>query len=217
MLAAASTAAASHAERDAMAPIEWVEADVVTWEPEADRFDAVISRFGVMFFSDPVAAFGHLARAARPGGRLAVATWQRRDSSPLFAVPLYASLEVVLAQRIGAATGDVDIDGVVPADDQGPFSLHDPAAIRALLEQAGWSKVNVDQHLLPMPFAGGAPPDVAATAALDFGPTRLLLQDADDDLIDAAVKAIADAFSEHVDSHGHVVLAGAINVVTGTA
>src|SRR5262249_13867713 len=86
MLGAAATAA-SRAGGDA-APIEWIEADAVTWTPDGPPRDVVISRFGVMFFSDPGAAFANLARATRANGRLAFASWQRRDDSATFAVPL---------------------------------------------------------------------------------------------------------------------------------
>ncbi len=86
-------AAAAEPARDGAAPVEWVTADAVTWPPTPDAFDVVLSRFGVMFFSDPTAAFTRLATATRSGGRLAMTVWARRDDSDLFAVPLRAALE----------------------------------------------------------------------------------------------------------------------------
>ena len=110
-------AAAVPATADA-APIDWLLADATTWSPpDPPAYDVVLSRFGVMFFSDPAAAFAHLAQATRPGGRLALAVWDRRDASELFAVPLRAALEAMAGHGV---TPDV------PADDEGPFSLHDP-------------------------------------------------------------------------------------------
>jgi SAM-dependent methyltransferase len=201
MLAAAATAGTAS---PADAATEWVQADAVTWTPPMGAFDVVLSRFGVMFFSDPAAAFAHLAEAARPdGGRLAFAAWQRRDESDLFAVSLHA---VVAALPHLAPE--------VPADDEGPFSLADTEALVALLAGAGWADVAVVAHRLAMPFAGGVDRTAAATAALDFGATRALLAGRAEDEVAAAEAAIADAFADHLDDHGHVVLTGAIHVVT---
>jgi SAM-dependent methyltransferase len=204
MLAAAAAAAGtaeSGGSGDAV--VEWVRAHAVTWVPPAGAFDVVLSRFGVMFFSDPFAAFGHLADATRPGGRLAFAAWQRRDESDLFAVALHAA--VATLPHLAAA---------VPPDDEGPFSLARTDALSALLQDAGWSDVAVAPHRLAMPFAGGVDRTAAAHAALDFGATRSLLADRPADEVAAAEAAIADAFADHLDEHGHVVLTGAVHVVT---
>ena len=214
MLAAAAVSAA-RCDGD-LAPIEWVEADAVTWVPDGPRHDVVISRFGVMFFSDPPAAFANLARATRAGGRLAFAAWQRRDDSATFSVPFRAAVDVLRSRGIRATAAGVDLDDIVAADADGPFSLHDRAATARLLEGAGWADVSVEQHRLELPFAGGASPADAAVAALDYGPTRLVLSGMDEDVLDAAKRAISDAFADHVDNDGRIVLSAAINVVSAT-
>jgi SAM-dependent methyltransferase len=188
------------------AGIEWVEADAVSWTPPADGFDVVISRFGVMFFSDPAAAFANLAAATRPGGRLAVAVWAHRHHSPLFEVPLQAVLDVRRAHGLGEPAG--------LAPDGGPFSLGDVAATGALLVGAGWSDVDTREHDIDLLMAGGLDPEAAAAASTDFGPTRLALADLDADLEREAVAAVADRYGDHVDDHGRVVLAGRVIVVT---
>lgn len=193
MLEAARTTAPERGS----APIEWLAADAARWEPSRS-YDAVISRFGVMFFSDPVAAFRTLARAS---SRLAVAVWARRDESDLFRVPLRAALGVV------GENADLP-------DDAGPFSLHAP---RPLLEAAGWGDVEVVRRTLMLPFAGGLSPEAAAVAALDFGPVRTITTDLDERSRDAVKAAIAQAFEGHVDAGGHVVLSGQVNVVTASA
>jgi hypothetical protein len=68
--------------------------------------------------------------------------------------------------------------------------------------------------VLPLPFAGGAPPAAAAEAALDFGPTRLALGGMDEAVVRAAKEAIEEAFTDHLDGDGGVLLSGAFNVVT---
>ncbi len=211
--AAASTA---HPDDAAVASMEWIEADAVTWEPEELQYDVVLSRFGVMFFSDPPAAFANLAHATRAGGRLAFAAWQRRDESALFSVPLHATLGALRSRGIGSTASGVDFDEFIAADSEGPFSLQDPVATASLLHRAGWSDIEVEQRVLVLPFAGGAFPAAAAEAAVDFGPTRLVLSGMDDDSVRAAKEAIRVAFSEHADGNGLVMLSGAINLVTAT-
>jgi SAM-dependent methyltransferase len=195
MLAAA---AASPPAADS-APIEWLRADAVDGELPTAAADIVLSRFGVMFFSDPSAAFPNLAAAA-PGGRLAIATWARRGESEMFQVPYTATL---------AALGTSD---ELPQD-EGPFSLNGPDVIRPLLERAGWSDVDVVVHDLPLPYAGGVDAAAAAETSLDFGPTRIVTKDADDDARSRVVAAITDALRAF-EVNGVVVLHGTVLVTT---
>lgn len=212
MLQAAAENAARLDARTA-APIDWVEADAVRWVPDDVRYDVVVSRFGVMFFSDPPVAFANLARATRTGGRLAFSAWQRRDESPLFGVPLHAAVGVLRSHGVRTTANGVDLEVFVATDDEGPFSLHDPVAVTALLEGAGWTGISVEPHVLRLPFPGDTHP-AAARAALDFGPTRMMLSGLDDGVVAAAQDAIAEVLAEHLDADGQVVLAGTINLVT---
>ena len=205
--AAMLDAAASVAVPEGAAPIVWVVADAGRWSPPEAVPDAVISRFGVMFFSDPPTAFAHLAEATRPGGRLALAVWVRRDESDLFGIPLHATLEVRRHHGLDAPDG-------IPQEG-GPFSLGDVAAATALLEGAGWADVTGTTHQLALPFGGGLAPEPAAEAAADFGPTRIAFEDLADDVRAEARAAIADAFRSHLDARGHVVLGGRIHLLAG--
>ena len=112
--------------------VEWVCADAATWEPGDRRADVLLSRFGLMFFSDPPAAFANLAGAVKPGGRLCTAVWAPRPKSPFFQLPFDVALGVMTA---------AGVDVVVPPDEGGPFSLGDPATVRALLTASGWHDV----------------------------------------------------------------------------
>lgn len=202
-------AAAAVPVPDGAAPITWTTADAVTWAPPEGAVDVVISRFGVMFFSDPRQAFANLARAAAPTGRLAVAAWARRDVCELFSVPLEAALAVTRAHGLPDSDDDWPVDG-------GPFSLGDVPATTSLLEGAGWSEVEATAHRLVLPFGGGLAPAEAAETAAGFGPTRILFADLEGDVRDEAVAAIASAMADHVDAHGHVTLDGHVIVYTAT-
>ena len=184
------------------APIEWLQVDAVEWAPSPSMFDVVFSQFGVMFFDDPARAFANLATATRSGGRLAIATWARRDESALFAVPFGAALAALRRDASGLP------------DDKGPFSLPDAETITAVLEPAGWSGVHTEIRHLDLPFGGGLGPAAAARAALDFGPTRILTVDLDDSARQRVVAAITEALTEHVDTKGQVVLGGTIVIAT---
>lgn len=201
MLEAAATVPTAN---DAV-PIEWIEADVAAWRPTVDPVDVVMSRFGVMFFEDPPAAFANLAAACRPGGRLCVVVWDRRDRSALFQVPLAATSEV-LTER-GVPLADLPVDG-------GAFSLSEPAHVKALLEGAGWADVEAVPHTVSLPVGGGLPPAEAAGSAVSIGPSRVLTEDVDDEVRAAVVEAIAEALAAHVDPTGQVVLEGSVVLVS---
>lgn len=188
------------AARSAVPGADWIVADAVTWDPPPPSWDVVLSRFGVMFFTEPDAAFERLAAATVPGGRLAMATWALRPASPLFEVPLRATL----------AVADVE----PPPPDGGPFSLHDPGMVADLLIATGWSDPATDVVDLELLFGGGMEPEAAARAALDFGPTRLVAAQLPPDVRDDAVASVEAALRDHVDDRGRVVLRGQVLVTT---
>ena len=188
-----------------VAPIEWVCADAVDWAGPAAAYDVVLSRFGVMFFSDPPAAMRTLASVTRPGGRLALAVWGARDESPLFEVPYQAA-------RAALRDLGVPLAESLPVE-SGPYSWHDAATVTDLLCDAGWDHVSVSSQRLALPAAGGDPAG-AARAAQDFGPTRLLLADHGEAERAAAVGAIEQALAGHTAADGSVVLDGTVRVIT---
>ncbi|MFC9664155.1 class I SAM-dependent methyltransferase [Nocardia sp. NPDC127606] len=117
---------------------ELADAQVNTFPPTA--FDLCISRFGVMFFADPVAAFTNIARALRPGGRLAWLVWQGHDRNEWATV-----FSDVLAASI-ATPG------------RGPFSLADPIVTESMLTTAGFTDIDFTEIDEPVYYG----PDSAA-------------------------------------------------------
>ncbi|OWV87746.1 methyltransferase [Rhizobium sp. R635] len=113
----------------------------------AAGFDLCISRFGVMFFADPAAAFANIGRAMRPGARLVWMVWQSREHN-----------EWSGAIRQALAPGTA-----VSADGPNPFSLGDPSTAKDLLSVAGFTSIDFADVREPV-FYG---PDVdAASEAL---------------------------------------------------
>jgi SAM-dependent methyltransferase len=123
MLATARRRAAA----DGLTNVSFVQADVQVADLGDARYDRVISRNGVMFFGDPVAAFANLARALKPEGRMVLLVWQTIDENPWFT-----------AFREAIALGR-DLPSP-PAGGPGPFALGDPDRVRALLTAAGFAE-----------------------------------------------------------------------------
>ena len=167
--------------------------------PFADAaFDLVISRFGVMFFADPVVAFANLARATEPGGRLALAVWQP-----------FAGNEWVEVPRAALALGR-DLPPI-PEDVPGPFGLADRDRVRRILGDAGWSDVEVDDVRATYDY--GAEPATAAQHASEIGVFRVLFEGLDDAQTARAMDALTAAMAERATGDG-VHLDSRIWVVT---
>jgi SAM-dependent methyltransferase len=121
--------------------ISFVHADAQTHPFPAGQFDLVVSRFGTMFFADPVTAFANIGRALRPGGRLVQLVWQRGEH-----------------QEWTTAIHDAYRQ---PPPDAAAFSLGDPATVDDVLTAAGFADVTVTDLREPVYYG----PDVAS--ALD--------------------------------------------------
>lgn len=120
-------------------------------------FDVVFSRFGVMFFSDPVSAFARLRSHAAPDARLGFCCWGPPVANPVMTLPVMASVPVLGPPRF-AGPGE-----------PGPFSLPEPAVVRPILEAAGWTDVRItDLQLDPPHPPGGA--DAVADVVMEFNP-----------------------------------------------
>jgi SAM-dependent methyltransferase len=130
--------------------------DVLELAPR-EPFDVVFSRFGVMFFSDPVGAFRTLRSFVTPDARLGFCCWAQPFDNPVMTLPVMASVPVLGPPPF-------------PAPGQpGPFSLAEPAAIRQILEAAGWSDVHIANLALEPPHPAGDA-DAVAEMALEFNP-----------------------------------------------
>lgn len=106
----------------------FAQADAASWSSTATpRPDLLISRHGVMFFADPVAAFAHLRAQAAPGARLRFSCFRARETNAWV-----TALASVLPAPVIAAP-----DPAAP----GPFAFGDPPRVRAILEKAGWREI----------------------------------------------------------------------------
>jgi SAM-dependent methyltransferase len=183
-----------------VANVEFRQGDAQT-DALPDGLDGLYSRFGVMFFEDAPAAFANMARALRPGGRLAFVCWQGLDRNPWMSVP---------ARAVEPHVGRVDL----PAGDvPGPFSLADPRRTRALLEGAGLVDVRVDPLELEIVLPGGDLEHVAGVM-LAVLPTRQVVRGASPEARAQARRAVEAALAPYRAGQS-VRVPGAAWVLTG--
>ncbi len=169
-------------------------------DPLGGLYDVVISRFGVMFFDDPIAAFTNIAAHVQPGGRLAMIAWAPLDDQDWLMIPGAAALAHVAFPDLG------------PSGAPGMFALSDPTRVTELLHTAGWTDVAFTPERRPMLLAGGGLEE-AMTFLQATGPGAALLKDADPDAAALAVEAIRAVFLDHLSPEG-VVLDAAVHAIT---
>jgi SAM-dependent methyltransferase len=179
------------ADEDGLTNVRFVHGDAQAHPFEQGEFDAAISRFGVMFFADPTAAFTNLARATREQGRLVFLCWQELLRNDCFWVPVSAALTHVPPPDPGSP------------DEPGPFSLADPDRIRSILSAAGWRDVDLQEVEEQLPL--GDDTDSAVTFVRGFRSMRRLLAGADDAAVGRAVEAVREAFAANESSKGVVL------------
>jgi len=171
-------------------------ADAQTAElPEADL---VFSRFGVMFFADPVAAFANLRRALRPGGRLVFLCWQDPAKNPWIQVPTAAAATHVAAPEKPPAPGS-----------PGPFAFADADRLRGILERAGFASIEIESLERAVDVAGGESLDETVEFLTQMGPTAGLLREADEGTREAAKQSVRDALRPFRDDAGRIELGSA--------
>jgi ubiquinone/menaquinone biosynthesis C-methylase UbiE len=181
--------------------VRFLAADAQSHDFGDERFDAVFSRFGVMFFDEPMTAFANLAQALAPSGRLAFICWQGIDRNPWMRVPTLAAAEHVELQ--------IPTDPLAP----GPFAFADADRVRGILDDAGLIDVQVEAFEPDVTLAGGGSLAEAATFITYLGPAGRALQEADDAVRAAVIKSVTAAI-EPFQKNGAVVMPSATWIVT---
>ena len=181
-----------------LANVAFSEADAQTHSFAGDA-DGIFSRFGVMFFSQPEAAFANLRSALKTGGRLAFVCWRKAAESQCMSLPMAAAISA--APEIAPAPGDP----LAP----GPFAFADPERLRGILKGAGFRDVNITAYDQPVTVG-----DVDATLAFSMrvGMLGALLREAPQHRL-TVTDAVRAALENHVID-GQVWLGAATWVVT---
>jgi ubiquinone/menaquinone biosynthesis C-methylase UbiE len=194
-------------ERIATAGVHQAEimlCDVSTHTFPANSFDLVFSRFGVMFFADPVATFAKIRKAMKSDGRLALAVF-RTPQENKWATAALAAVRHLLPP----------ITPLGP-EEPGQFSWADPARVHRILEGAGFKEVSLTPHEPAMPLAGPGGAAEAASFMFRVGPVLRATKDASEEQRQAVRSALETFFRSQDGPHG-IVLQGAIWIVRAQA
>jgi SAM-dependent methyltransferase len=174
-------AARARAERARVAA-SFVVADAQSYAFERASFDVLVSRFGVMFFDDPVEAFSNLRRAARNGAVLRCVVWRSAEENPF----------MTTAER-AAAPLLPDLPVRRP-NEPGQFGFADPDRVRAILEESGWAQIDLRAVDVPCAMAESS----LAHYLTQLGPVGRALMQSNDELRAKVVAAVRPAFDVYV-------------------
>ena len=192
--------AREHAADAGIANIEFQHADVQSSDLGSARFDGAFSRFGVMFFADPVAAFTNVHRSLKPGAALSFVCWRPVTSNDWMFVPAQAAVSV-----LGTAPD-------TPAPDApGPFSLSDPNRVRIILDSAGFHHIDITAHDDLMRTPAERIPE-SADSALRVGAVQRMLEGVDPETVQRVRGAIVEAMLARLQD-GEVALTRSVFLV----
>jgi len=177
-------AAQARAER-AKSPARFIRANAQLQEFESATFDMVVSRFGVMFFDDPVRAFNNFRVAASPGADLRCIAWRGPAENPF----------MTTAERAAAPL----LPNLPPRrpDAPGQFAFADRNRVSSILEKSGWTNIEIQPMDVPCTF-----PERALDAYLTrMGPVGMALQDADERTRTQVAATVRAAFEPYVQGN----------------
>jgi SAM-dependent methyltransferase len=179
-------AARARAERE-RAPASFVRGDAQVYAFHDRSFDMIISRFGVMFFADPVQAFTNLRRAAKDGAALRFVCWRSAAENPF----------MTTAER-AAAPLLPELPTRLP-DAPGPFAFADEGRVAGILEESGWTEIDIQPIDVPCTL-----PEKELVRYLSrLGPVGLALREADEPTRTRVIETVRATFDPYV--HGEDV------------
>jgi SAM-dependent methyltransferase len=181
--------------------LTWLNADAMTYG-FTEEADLVASRFGVMFFADPVAALANIARALKPGGRLALLCWAAQNENPWINEPLASVLELLGAPEMR--------DSAAP----GPYAFAEPRCVCDILTRAGFAEASARYVTADLLIGQAANFDAeqgsvasktmiedvvddALVLLLESGPIAALLRDADEAILKKVRSSVAEVLRPH--------------------
>src|SRR2546421_10974031 len=185
-------------------PVDFALADATVYRFEPASFDLLASRFGVMFFADPVLSFANMRKALRPSGRLAFACWREPRENAWMMTPLMAAYKhVPKLPQLGP-------------EDPGPFAFASEDRVHRILSDAGFKQIAMEPCNLVLDLAIGRGLEAAVETALEIGPSSRALEGHPPDIQAAAKNSIRQALTPFVRGQS-VPLPASIWIVTARA
>lgn len=183
------------------ASLEFIQADAASHVFEPNSFDLVFSRFGVMFFEDPVVAFSNIHSALQADARLAFCCWQGLPKNDWVLQPLQAAF-----QHISAPPKP---DPHAP----GPFAFADPDRVRSILSASGFVDIDLQPRAITMQFGEFPTLEENARDLMQIGPIAGLLAEQDEATREKVAEAVTASLAPFFED-GCLHLPGAIWLVT---
>jgi SAM-dependent methyltransferase len=178
---------------------ELIKADASQWKSNTP-FDLAVSRFGVMFFDDPVQAFTTIAGNIRAGGRLIFACWRQLKENAWVTTPM-------------EAIRDLLPDSPPPEPHApGPFGLADKERLHGILEHAGFEKVSIEPRDIEVCLADEGGIDAAVRFITQIGPSGAALAEATNETRAIAAARLRAVLLPH-EKNDRVTLGGAVWIV----
>lgn len=173
--------AKARAHRENMA-VDFIVADAGNHAFEPASVDTIISRFGVMFFDDPVAAFKNLRRAARNGASLQMIAWRSAAENPF----------MTTAERAAAPL----LAGIPPRKPDGPgqFAFADSRYVENILQQGGWAEIDIK----PIDVVCTFPASDLPMYMTRLGPLGRILQAQDEAARHRIIDTVRPAFDAYI-------------------
>lgn len=188
------------ARAEGVANVVFEQVDAQTAALPAASFDVLFSRFGVMFFDDPPAAFANLRRALAPGARLVFVCWRGLRENPWMSVPL------------AAAAKHLTITPPAPGA-PGPLAFADPRLVHDILGGAGFKGISIEALDELLTIGGPAALEDTVDFLTKIGPAARALREADPEMIPVVREAIREAVTPYHGVNG-LCMAGAAWLVT---
>lgn len=179
------------------ASLEFLQADASSYAFDAGSFDLLFSRFGVMFFDDPLQAFTNLRQALADDGRLAFCCWQSMKNNDWTLLPVQAAL------------AHVEKPEATDPNAPGPFAFADPERLRSILAGAGFSDIEIVPHVIDVSFGKGAGLAESVRELAGIGPVSRLLVGVDEAVQQKVFTAMEEVLAPY-HKDGALALPGAV-------
>ena len=187
------------------AAINFLEVDAQVHPFDPASVEHVFSRFGVMFFEDPVAAFRNIHRALTASGTLAFCCWQSRTVNPFMTVPAQAALALLPPPP------------EMPPQAPGPFAFAEPDYVHSILSQSGFSDISITPLNQDLVFGAGLPLSEIVEHLVKIGPIAQMVREAPDALQQPVRERVATALTPFFTENSGITLEGQFWQVTANA
>ena len=184
------------------AEVTFLEADAQTHAFKPESLEIVFSRFGVMFFDDPVAAFRNIHNALTVNGQLAFCCWQPRAVNPFMTMPAMAALELLPAPP------------EMPPRTPGPFAFAEADYVEAILTEAGFKDIAITPISHPLVFGSGLSVEEIVERLVNIGPIAQMVREAPEGLQQPVREKVIAAVSPFYEQSSGMTLDGQFWQVT---